>query len=75
MTGFWHKQKPDPLHPGEQTYELDCCEASVAMGATISPTDVVEQLRHANQQLELQRKYPGRHREPEPTNVIPLDHR
>jgi hypothetical protein len=71
MTGRRHKQKPDPLHPNEQTYELDCCAACVAMGTIINPADVAGQLRHANEH-EFTRQYPGRDREPGPTNVISL---
>ena len=70
MPGHWHKQKPGPLHPTRQTWETDPCTTSV-MGGPVETAEAREQLRHANQQLELQSQYPGRDRDDEPTNVIP----
>jgi hypothetical protein len=41
------------------------------MSGPVETAEAREQLRHANQQLELQSQYPGRDRDDEPTNVIP----
>jgi hypothetical protein len=46
--------------PSEHTHEFDPCKTSL-IGTTINSEHAEQQLRHADQQLELQKQYPGRH--------------
>jgi hypothetical protein len=71
MAGRWTKRR---THPSVQTFDCAPCEAEV-IGAPIDAAQAEEQLRHANQQLELQSQYPGRNRERGPNKVFALQTR
>jgi hypothetical protein len=50
---------PTPGNPGEQTYECPPYRTEV-IGPDVDMSKVRDQLRHANEQLQLTRHYPGR---------------
>jgi hypothetical protein len=69
MIGRWTKAKTDPLNPTWETWEGIACVASVA-GGPVDLTVIEQQVRHANEQLELESTYPGRNRDRVQNNVI-----
>jgi hypothetical protein len=53
---------PQPAQPSEQTFERELCSATVVV-TDVDMTQAARELAHANEQLAIQRQYPGRERE------------
>jgi hypothetical protein len=54
--GRWNKR---PTRRNTQTFECDPCKTSV-VGPAVDEQEAEKHLRHAKEQLELERHYPGR---------------